>query len=85
MNALDIKINMLEKLYDFADAGKVKRVYIFSEHVIAVMNDIPQLKEKLAYATAINNILSATNSFEVNDLNHAKESVNAYKNKTNWP
>lgn len=84
MSSLDIRVMMLEKLFDFTVKGKIKNVYIFSEYVFANVDDVLQSKEKIAYTTAVNDILLAANSFEVDDLNYAEESVNAYKKITNW-
>ena len=84
MSNLDIKIKMLETLYDLADTGKIDSLRIFSKYVIAINDDMSVLLEHLAYKDAINRIFRAAQSFEVDDLKYAEKSINTYKEIMKW-
>lgn len=84
MSNLDIKIRMLETLYDLADKGRMNSLRNFSKYVIAINDDMPGLLEHLAYKDAINKIFRAANTFEVDDLKYAEESINTYKRIMDW-
>jgi hypothetical protein len=84
MSNLDIKIKMLETLYNLADKGKIKSFNTFSKYVIAIKDDMPNLLEKITYKNAVDKITLAMTSFEVDDLYYAKESVDIYNRTMDW-
>lgn len=84
MSDLEIKVSMLETLYNLAEKGKMDSFRTFRKYVIAIKDDIPELLEKVAYKNAIDRISLAMISFEVDDFNYAKEAVDTYKRTMDW-